>query len=163
MNLIPWSNKRRSSSELSTVDRPLADFRTEIETLFDRFFEDPWGMRLLGGRGLPGATYPQIDLSESDKDVTIRAELPGVRPEDVDIEVRGNTLRLSGEKSEQREDQAGGQFYSERRFGRFQRNIQLPGSVDPDKIDARYKDGVLTITLAKHPEAQPRKVTVRHA
>ena len=158
MDLIPWRNKSRSP--MTAPERPLSSFRAEIDSLFDRFFREPWsGGGLLSGAGM----FPQLDMVGSDNDVTIRAEVPGVRPEDVKIEVTGNLLKLSGEKSEQKEEQGRDYVCCERQFGAFSRVIQLPTSVDPNKVDATYKDGVLTVKLNKHAEAKPRRITVRNA
>ncbi len=162
MDLIPWRNKSRSRGGSEPLEHPLARFRADIESLFDRFRREPWGLgppNLLEGAG----PFPQLDLAESDREVTIRAELPGVQPKDVKIEVTGNVLKLSGEKSAEKEEQGRDYHYCERQFGSFSRMVQLPTTVDPGKVDATYKDGVLTITLAKHPEAKPKRITVRNA
>jgi HSP20 family protein len=158
MDLIPWRNKSRSP--MTALDRPLASFRAEFENLFDRFFREPWGTSALSS--VPGM-FPQLDMAETDNDVTIRAELPGVRPEDVRIEVTGNILKLSGEKGEQKEEKGRDCLYCERQFGVFSRLVQLPASVDPNQVDATYKDGVLIVTMNKHPEAKPKRITVRNA
>lgn len=158
MDLIPWRNKNRTP--MTALERPLSSFRAEIDNLFDRFFREPWGgSGLLSGAGM----FPQLDMAESDNDVTIRAEVPGVRPEDVQIEVTGNLLKLSGEKSEQKEEKGRDYLCSERQFGAFSRIVQLPTSVDPNKVDATYKDGVLTVKMTKHAEAKPKRITVRNA
>ncbi|MEP0847903.1 MAG: Hsp20/alpha crystallin family protein, partial [Phycisphaerae bacterium] len=105
---------------------------------------------------------PRMEMSETDREVTLRFELPGVRTEDVDISLSGNVLTVGGEKSEQRDERRGRVHYSERSFGRFCRSVQLPTTVDPDKVDASYKDGVLVVTVAKRPDARAKKVAVRN-
>ena len=158
MDLIPWRNKGRRGSMPEVVERPLSRMRDEI----DRLFTDPWsgGLPSLWSRA---DGFPQIELAESDDDIAVRAEMPGVSPEDVRIEVTGNVLKLSGEKSAEKEEKGRNYHFSERQYGSFSRMIQLPSSVDADKVDATYKDGVLTITLPKRAEAKPRRIPVRGA
>lgn len=158
MELIPWRNKGRST--MTALDRPLSSLRAEMDNLFERFFREPWGA---GGLASAPGAFPQLDLAESDNCVTLRAEVPGIRPEDVKIEVTGNVLKLTGEKSEQKEEKGRDYLYCERQFGTFSRLVQLPASVDPNKVDATYKDGVLTVKMSKHPEAKPKRITVRNA
>lgn len=163
MDLIPWRNKSRSRTSADAGEHPLATLRDEMERVFDRFWLDPWGARAAGLPSGVGSGFPQLDMSETDENVTIRAEVPGIRPDDVKIEVTGNVLKLSGEKSEQKQEKRGGYRYSERQFGSFSRMVQLPAYVDTNKVDAVYKDGVLSITLPKSPEARPKRITVRNA
>lgn len=160
MNLIPWKGKR-SASNLS--ERPAADVRTEIENLFDRWLHDPWGPEWPSLLSHSSGLLPRLDMAETDNNVTIRVELPGVSAKDVNIEVAGNMLTLSGEKSAQQEREAGEYRCCERQFGSFQRTIQLPVSVDASKVEATCKDGVLSITLPKRSEARARRITVRNA
>jgi len=126
-----------------------------MDQLFDQFFHDPWGTMFRGTGHLA------VDVTESGQDVTVTAELPGVDPKDVEINVSGNTLTISGEKKQECEQKERNYYYMERSFGRFHRAIDLPNSVDPDKVDAVYKNGTLTITLAKRPEAMPKKIEVK--
>jgi HSP20 family protein len=83
-------------------------------------------------------------------------------PEDVDVDVSGNMLTIRGEKRDEWEGRDAGRHLVERRFGSFQRSVQLPSTVDADKVDAVYKNGVLTITLGKKEEAKPKKISVRN-
>lgn len=158
MKLIPWKGHSRPSG--AATEHPLASFRSEMDRLFDRFFGDAWGLPGFFGSGL---VEPRLDLSETDTEVVLRAELPGVKSEDVRIEVVGNTLTLSGEKNEETSETRGGYRYRERQFGAFSRTIPLPTYVDSNKVDATYKDGVLTIRLGKSPESKPKRITVRNA
>jgi HSP20 family protein len=155
MELIPIRGKRSRSDEAGS---PLARIRSEIDSVFDRFFRDPWGGSALAPLT---AAFPQLDVAETEHEITVRAELPGIKPEDVNIEVTGDVLRLSGEKSEQHEEKSGTFRYTERQFGSFSRAVQLPTAVDANQVDATYKDGVLCIRLPKHPEAKPRRIQVR--
>lgn len=161
MNLTPWRNKSRSSAPLA--QRPSGASgsltRSRMEDLFERFWQDPWGTSL--DALLPQAgVMPQLELTETDDHVRVRAELPGVRAEDVNIEVTGNLLRISGEKSQEREETQGDCRFCERQFGSFSRTVTLPMPVDAEKVDAACKDGVLTITLPKNPDHKPRRIKV---
>lgn len=163
MDLIPWRNKGRASGQPVEAERPLASLRDEVEGIFDRFMRDPWGTSLSGLFPIATGGFPQLDLTESDSDVVVRAELPGVRSDEVQVDVTGDVLRLCGEKTSETERNERGQYYSERQFGSFRRMIRLPAAVDADRVDATYKDGVLTIRMPKHPECAPKKVKVRKA
>lgn len=155
MNLIPWKNKKAQPDDVS---RSLATFRREMDNLFERFFREPWGLNL---SDFEMGLGPTMEMTESEDQVTLTFELPGVSPEDFEINVSGNVLTLTGEKSDKREDRRGNCFYSERSYGRFSRTVQLPASVDPNKVDANFKNGVLTIKLEKHPGAKPKKIPVQ--
>lgn len=158
MNLI--KRHRREGNGDGGMPAPIARLWNEVDTLFDRFFQDPWGMSLLGG--WPGG-FPRIDLAESEDEVTVCAELPGVDPNDVEISVVGDTLTIRGEKRREKEEKDRSYHYEERQYGSFHRAIELPSSVDPDKVDASYKNGMLTVTVAKRPEAKPKKIPVKTA
>jgi len=161
MSLIPWRSKK-----VERIDDPpepgLARVREEMEDLFERFFRNPFGAlsdRPFGRLGWA----PQVDLAESADDVAVKVELPGVDPKEVQIEVSGNMLSIRGEKREEKEEKKRDVHYVERSFGSFHRSVQLPNSVDSEKVDATFKDGVLTVRLAKRPEAKPKRITVKHA
>jgi HSP20 family protein len=168
MNLIPWRNKRRETElTRTTSDWPAAALRTELDRLFDRFLQEMGGATegLLPalGEGLTGGLgtwTPALEVTEGHKDITIRAELPGVSAKDVNVEICGNVLTLSGEKRETREERTGPMYRSERRFGRFQRSIELPASADPSKVTAEHANGVLTITIQRNPAAAAKRVPV---
>lgn len=153
MNLIPW---RIKTEERANGGTGLARVRSEMDQLFEHFFRDPWGALA----HIPSGG-PALDLAENDKEVTVTAELPGVDPKDVDIDVAGNMLTIRGEKKQEHEEKDRDYHFVERRFGRFQRSIQLPSSVDPDKVEAVCKNGTLTITLAKRPDAMRKKIEVK--
>jgi HSP20 family protein len=109
------------------------------------------------------ATFPVADVVEGERDYRVTAELPGLSEKDIEISLAGDTLTVKGEKKEEREEKAESRYVSERRFGSFQRSFQLPEDADPEKIEAGFKNGVLTITLPKRPGAQVkrRKIEVK--
>jgi HSP20 family protein len=160
MNLIPWRNK---SEQQISEDRPetsLTRLRDEIDHVFERVFHEPFSTRR--GSALESiAQWPRIDLSESENEVVVTAEVPGIDPKDVDIHVSGNMLTIRGERRQEKEEEKRNYYYSERSFGQFQRFIPLPGSINPDRVDASYKNGTLTVSVAKRPEAKPKRVEVK--
>lgn len=162
MNLIPWLGKR--SAPASAAGTTLMQLRSEMDRLFDRFFGEwpmGWPDREWFGPGALGAVVPPVDIEETDKEILVKAELPGVEPRNVNVSVTGNTLTLTGQKEEQREERSSGIYRSERRFGSFQRSIPLPEYADPDKVDAEFDNGVLTVRLQKSPTARPRQIPVK--
>jgi len=158
MALIPWKGGRRQEEggQLSTVSR----LRGEVDRLFDSFFRDAFS---LGERSLGevSAFLPPVDVEETDKEVHVRVELPGVKPDELDLSIVGNSLIISGEKRESEERRDGGFVYQERRFGSFRREVPLPSPVEPDDVQAEYKDGVLNVRLRKAQEAMPKRIQVR--
>jgi HSP20 family protein len=106
------------------------------------------------------AWSPSLDLSESEKEITVRAEIPGVDPENIDIAVSGNVLTISGEKKEEYEERSQSVFRAERRFGSFRRSVALPDFVDTEHVSADYDKGVLTIHLAKSEKDVARRIPV---
>lgn len=155
MSLIPWRNKTRETrGDLA----PLTEFRHEVDRLFDSFFREPFGW---GDGGWAGLWNPSLDVAEDDKSVTVKVEVPGVKPEDIHLSVTGNTLLISGEKKESHEREGDGYYHSERRFGSFRRSVMLPAGVDAEKVNADYAHGVLAVRLEKSPEAQPKRIPVK--
>jgi HSP20 family protein len=100
-------------------------------------------------------------VEETDKEVRVRAEIPGVKPDDLEISISGNALVISGEKKESQEKREKGYFYQERRYGSFYREVPLPTAVDEDNVQAEYKDGILSVILKKSKEALPKKIQVK--
>lgn len=149
MNLIPWRAKSRQLDAPRGMDR-------DFDTMIERFFSDPWG-EVLGGESFAAP----MDVSESDDEVIVRAELPGVDPEHLEITLTGDVLTFSGEKKEEHEEEKGGMIRRERRFGSFRRSVQLPGFVDTRAVEAEHKNGVVTVHLKKSEEARPRRIEVR--
>jgi len=104
---------------------------------------------------------PAIDVLQRDEDLVIRAELPGAKPEDVDVTVQNGVLTISGKREEEREEERGGYLVRERRYGSFRRSLQLPGDVDESKINARFENGVLEVTIQGAAAAQePKRVQI---
>jgi len=139
--------------------RPLGmiePFRKEIETLFDRFFGDEAG----SGTMTANTWAPRIDVEETDKEIIVKADLPGVDPKAVDVSVQDGVLRVSGERKDERVEKKKNFQRVERFSGSFYRAISLPPSADADKMTAMSDSGVVTITVPKKAESQPKKVAV---
>ncbi|MBK9167601.1 MAG: Hsp20/alpha crystallin family protein [Bryobacterales bacterium] len=103
---------------------------------------------------------PAVDILETENDLVLRADLPDVKLEDIDIRVENQTLSLKGERRFEKEETVKGYHRIERSYGSFVRTFTLPPTVDPDHVSAEYKNGVLTITLPKKEAAKPRQVKV---
>jgi len=108
-----------------------------------------------------GYSVPAVDVSESEKEVEIHAELPGISPDAVSVSADEETLTISGEKKVERESKEKNWHVTERSYGSFARVVQLPAPVDAGNAKAAFKDGVLTVVLSKKPEAVPRKVEIK--
>jgi HSP20 family protein len=136
------------------------DFRNEIDRLFEDFFS-PGAGRQLAERGLD--FVPNLEVREQDQDYLVRVDLPGMKPEDVSIDVDQNVLTVRGERKREQQETRGGYAYSEASYGSFMRSVQLPQGVDASKVEARMEHGVLEIAIPKGEEARPRKIPVRGA
>ncbi len=160
MSIIPWKSAKREPALLSAPFGDIRRLRTEMDRLFDRFFEAPWWG--LGETALTTAAAwePVTDVSENDRDITIRAEIPGIDPKDVEVTVCGNILTISGRKSESSEQKGEDYYHSERRFGSFRRSIELPPSADLEKLSARHENGVVTVRAPKLETARGRQVPI---
>ena len=149
-DLIPWNNGSRDMTVRGNGEaaHPFLALHREMNRLFDdalRSFDmGPFGA---------SAGWPSVELNETDKEVKVVAELPGLEQKDVGVELTDGMLTISGEKKSETEDK--GRFFSERYYGRFERRIPVV-DVDPDKVDASFKNGVLTVTLPKLPVAQQK-------
>jgi HSP20 family protein len=158
MGLIPWRNKQCESEP--TEASPLVGLRQEMDRLMDRFVREPiatWDWPTLA----TGKLAPPVDVSESPTEVVVRAELPGVDAGDLDVSLSGSRLTISGEKKETAETKEHGYFQQETRYGAFQRSIPLPEGIDPDKIDAHFEGGVLTLKLPKIQTPGAKKVEIK--
>ena len=126
------------------------DPQSEMNRLFDEMFGGGMSSRRAGGqRSKQGGTewVPAIDVMQKGDDLLVRAELPGVKPEDVEIMVHQGVLRISGKREEHSEEERGGYLVKERRSGSFRRSIHLPEGVDEDSIRARFENGVLEVSI----------------
>jgi HSP20 family protein len=122
-------------------------FKTQVDSLFEDWF----------GRSMGGVLAPRLDVAEDEKAVTLTAELPGVNEKDIDVSLVGDQLTIKGEKRSEHEEKKDVEGHvvhrTERSYGAFQRTITLPYQIDPNRVSADFKDGVLRIMLPKPPDA----------
>ena len=133
----------------------LSNLRDEL----DRLFESPWTELARTSQLLSGWT-PALDIHEDKDNFIVRAELPGMKREDIDVSLHDGALSISGERKMEKEYEEAEVYRTERFFGKFQRVVSLPAAVAADKVNAQYKDGILTITLPKTEEAKPKQIDV---
>lgn len=134
----------------------LSRIRSEI----NRIFEDPFSLAWPSTSFYEGWA-PPVDIYEDNDKYIVKAEVPGMRKEDLNVTLDGNTLNISGERKAEEEKREGESYRSERYFGRFQRSVTLPMAVEGDKIQANYKDGVLSIQVPKSEEAKPKQIQIK--
>jgi HSP20 family protein len=147
----------------SVTYAPLAQpgFRAFWPAEFDRLFDEAWRGFGLALPTREAAFAPRVDVSESDEAYTVRADLPGLEEKDIQVSLEEGVLTIQGKhETEQKEEGEKGVRYLERAHGSFHRSIQLPAEVDADKVSASYRQGVLTVTLPKRPEAKPEVRTI---
>ncbi len=158
-SLMPWRERAQMPATRDGAYDPFLSFRREMDRVFDDFLNSFGGRAMQpssgGGRGLT----PSIDVAESDKEVVVTADLPGLDNGDFEVTLTGDMLTIRGEKKEEREHQDGETYVAERRFGRFSRSLRLPFEVKDENVDAHYDKGVLTVRIPK-PEGAPK--AVRH-
>jgi HSP20 family protein len=146
MALIRWEPVR----ELNTI-------QNEMNRLFNTFFEAaPHG----NGPSVGRRWIPAMDLVETDDDFVLRADLPGLSENDVNIELEDNVLTISGERKSEHQERKEGYYRVERASGRFSRSLTLPEGVDPEKVRANFDHGVLEVRIPKPEQRKPRKVTI---
>lgn len=137
--------------------RDMFSLRNRINSMFDDFFlpsspmDSEWGL---------GGWNPRADVYDDTDSIIIKAELPGVDKKHISVDVKDRVLTLSGERSEEKKVKEDNYYRRERSFGRFERSFTLPGEIDPDKIKADFKDGVLKIEIPKPEEQKPKQITI---
>jgi HSP20 family protein len=133
---------------------PIGSLRREMERLFEDFSRDlGWEPSALSG----AAMAPRIDVKETDAELKVEAELPGVDEKDVEVLLEDGRLTVRGEKKQEREEKKENYHLHERSYGSFARSIPLPFDVDPDKVKATFAKGVLTVVVPKPPEAKAKQ------
>lgn len=151
MSLVRWTPR----SELWDPFAGLADLQEEMNRLFDLSF------RRLGRASWEGTFLPVIDVIEQKDNYIVKAELPGLTKDDVSVTLQDNYLTIKGEKKHEAETKDANYYRRERLYGAFCRTIELPTTVDAKKIEAQFKDGVLSVKLPKTEEAKPKQIEVK--
>jgi len=146
MDLIQWKPFREVSR-----------LRSEMDRLWDEYF----GAGRRGLQPLEEAWLPAVDVSESEDKITVKAEIPGLEAKDIDISMSGDTLTIKGEKKTETEEKEENYHLVERSYGSFRRAMKIPATVDADKVEATYKNGVLTVVLPKKEEVKPKAIEIK--
>ena len=157
-SLFPSERRKTELAPTPADADPFRALQRRMDRLFDDFAGD-YRWPFANGRGAP---TPSIDVSETDTEMTVDAELPGVEENDIDVTLTDNLLTIRGEKKQEKEEKKKDYHLTERSYGSFSRSMTLPFDADPAKIKASFKDGVLTITLPKPPEvkAKVKKIAI---
>ena len=151
MNLVPWRPRETGLD----IFEDLGEFQKEMNRLFNLTLHRP------GKKGNGGALWaPAVDIIDEKDHIRVRADLPGMKKEEIEVSVDNDTLTIRGEKREEKEIKEKDYVRSERYYGAFHRSFTLPAGVDPQKVNAGYKDGVLEITLPKREDAKPKQIKV---
>jgi HSP20 family protein len=143
----------RNEVELSDSFRP-------IDQLFDEMWRN-WPNRFFEGDTTRPFLRPAMDVVENEDNITVRVDLPGLTSDDVHVEMEDNVLTIRGEIGDTIEKEGERYHYRERYSGSFQRSLRLPNTINADKIDASFDNGVLNIVLPKLPQAQPKKIDIK--
>lgn len=161
---ITKRNESNENQRLPSVRDPfdgVLSLRDAMGRLFDDSFWSPFS--LIESRGREGfVTFsPRVDISETDTEIKVRADIPGIDPDKVNIEVAEDTLSISGSHEKTDEEKGENYYRMERQSGQFSREFVLPSKIDPDSVDAKAKNGTINITLKKLPSEQKRKVQIK--
>lgn len=140
--LMPWTG--------------ITSLRKEMDRLFDRFLE-PFTDEL----PLLGGWAPRLDVSETEAGVVVKAEVPGLEPKDIEIALHADTLTIKGEKKQEKEEKGERYHRVERSWGAFTRTVRLPAPIDAAKVEAKFKNGLLTVTLPKTPGAKSTAIPIK--
>ena len=144
---------------------PLGTLRSEMDRLFDTFMGGlPTFPSMFGPSGARGfALTPSLDVKETDQEIVVEAELPGLEEKDVSLMMQNGVLTIQGEKRLEFDEEKENYHVMERRYGSFQRSLRVPDTVDEGKVEARFENGVLKVTLPKRPEAggAQRKIEIK--
>lgn len=146
MDLIQW----KPFQEVSRL-------RREMDRLWDEYF----GPSRRALQPMEEAWMPAIDVSETGDKITVKAEIPGMEAKDIDIAIVGDTLTIKGEKKTEREEKEENYHLVERSYGSFSRSMKLPAAVNADKVEATYKNGVLTVACPKKEEVKPKAIEIK--
>jgi HSP20 family protein len=165
-DLMPWSSSRDVTGGRGGESDPFLALHREMNRLFDDFSRGfglaPFGRPMFDispfwRRDIARGTTLVVDVVEKEKQYEITAELPGLNQSDIQVNLSNDVLTIKGEKKEEKEEKKEDYHLSERRYGSFQRSFRVPDDIDADKIQANFKNGVLSITLPKRAEAQKKE------
>lgn len=155
-NLLPTVWRRNELPMQRAEEHPFLALHREMDRMFDDFFRRIDLSPFDGGRSW-GAFMPSVDVREDEKEVTVKAELPGMDEKDVEVSLTDSGLTIKGEKRAEKEEKGKDNWYRETSYGSFHRVIPLPEGLDREKAAARFKNGVLTVTLGRREEAKAKE------
>ena len=159
-DLVPRIGRKPLPVRREEAD-PFRDFQRQMNHLFEDFFGGfPLAERETGPGWAPAAFAPRVDVAETETEVKVSAELPGMDEKDITVELQDDVLILRGEKKTEQEEKGKNWFRREQSWGSFCRSVELPAGVEAGKAKAQFKKGVLTFTAPKRPEEQARRTTV---
>jgi len=162
ISFLPEVWRRRGSSLQRGEDHPFFALQRDINRMFDDFFRG-FDLVPFGREKSFGGFSPSVDVREDEKEVKIKAELPGLEEKDVEVTLGEDVLTIKGEKREDKEEKGEGRWYRESHYGSFSRVIPLPKGLNQEKVDARFRNGVLSITLPRFEvsESKKKKISVK--
>lgn len=161
--MVPWKRDRDTTAMDRREDNPFFDLHRRMDDLFADFFagfgeDTPWPRGLtVSQRAFP--VMPKVDVAETDDEVVVTADLPGMDEKDLNVTLDADVLTIRGSRKEEKQDKKSSYHLIERSYGEFHRALQMPAGVDSDKIKAAFKKGVLRVTLPKLPAS---KASSRH-
>jgi len=161
-DIIPWGKKSNEVKDVRPELSPFDSLHREINRVFDHFFEDfglPYRSPLYE-RSLSSDFYksfsPKFNINETDKEIEIEVELPGMTEEDVKVDLHDGVLTIQGEKKFQKEDKKDNYHLVEHSYGKFQRSVRLPEGIKEDQIEAKMKNGIMQILIPKDEKVQSK-------
>lgn len=166
-DLTPWnwfrSQDLTNQPSNMNIDTPLLGLQRDIDRIFNNFFQG-FNAPQIQQAGINALIAPRINIAESNKSYQISAELPGVEEKDVDISVTNGVLNIKGERKEEKEEKDQSYHRIESSYGMFQRSLPLPENADQNNIKANFKNGILSVTIAKSAEAlaKTKKISISH-
>ncbi len=148
-DILPWKRKK---------DNRATEFSRDLGNMYDRFFEPHFlSPSYLFGEG---KWDPTLDISEGNKNITVKAEIPGIEAKDLNISIDGRFLTIKGEKKREQKEKDENYYRVERSYGYFNRTIELPAEVNSDKVDASYRRGILKIKLRKAKGSETKRIKI---
>jgi len=160
-DLVPWGwSKKNVPVRRETHDDPFHLLQRRMNGLFDDFWSD-FNLSPLSGSLMREGFSPKMEIKETDQNVAVTAELPGMTEKDIDVVLSDGVLTLKGEKKEEKKEERDGVTYSECAYGSFHRTLPLPCEVEEDKVTAEFKKGILTVTLPKTAKAKEKAKRIK--
>ncbi|RJP78572.1 MAG: Hsp20/alpha crystallin family protein [Desulfobacteraceae bacterium] len=157
MDIIPWKKKKEIVTQ--PPESTFQSIQSQMDDFFDHAFPGDWitPRRLMQKSQL----FPRVDIKEEKRKIIVDAEMPGVRSKDIDLSLDGRMLTIKAHKNDEKEHKTDGYYRLERSYGYYNRTIELPAEVDPVKVDASFKNGVLKVEMKKIKESEAKKIEVK--